>query len=57
MEMPSDFEVTEIWITEKGNLVICYRYTQNGKELARMITPEYIGCPPQPPGHIESIWD
>lgn len=50
--MIDDIEVLEIWITPQENLVIIYQYTQDGKSIARTVTPEFIELP-----HRPSIWD
>lgn len=57
MKLPDDFEVTQMWITPQENLLIVYRYTQDGKSIGRMVTPEFIDLPKRPPTDLGSIWE
>lgn len=52
-----DLEVTGLWITEQENLIIHYRYTLAGNEVARAVVPYFIDLPRRPPTDLGSVWD
>lgn len=52
-----DFKVLDVWITPKGNLLISYQETKNGRSIGRVVSPQLIDVPPTPPIDLGSIWE